>query len=171
MPNIASSRPAASYRATPIAGFRIGFWAAVFAAALTLALPALAAPALAAEDAPAIDPASAVEIRSIIENQLDAFLADDGVRAFSFASPDIQSQFGSPDTFMSMVRTGYAPVYRPQAVEFLDLLAAPGGPVQQVHVVGPDGNAVIAHYLMEQQPDGSWRIAGCMLTQAPDLGV
>jgi hypothetical protein len=140
-----------------------------------LAVLLIAAPldAAQADDGAAVAPDSAAAgaIRSVIENQLDAFLADDGVRAFSFASPDIQSQFGSPEPFMSMVRTGYAPVYRPQAVEFLDLLAAPGGLVQQVHVVGPDGNAVIAHYLMEQQPDGSWRIAGCMLTQAPDLGV
>ena len=140
-----------------------------------LAVLLIAAPpdAVRADDGASVapDPAAASAIRSIIENQLEAFLADDGVRAFSFASPDIQLQFGSPDTFMSMVRTGYAPVYRPQAVEFLDLLAAPGGPVQQVHVVGPDGKAVIAHYLMEQQPDGSWRIAGCVLTEAPDLGV
>jgi hypothetical protein len=153
---------------TFIARLCTGFLAALFAGALALT-PAV--PALAADEAPAIDAATAGEIRSIIENQFDAFLADDGVRAFSFASPDIQFQFGSPEPFMSMVRTGYAPVYRPQAVEFQDLLVALGGLVQQVYVVGPDGNAVIAHYLMEQQPDGSWRIAGCMLTQAPDLGV
>ncbi|MEX2201007.1 MAG: DUF4864 domain-containing protein [Dongiaceae bacterium] len=150
--------------------FAIGFLAVLLIAAPPDA--ALLMDARADDSATvAPDSAAAGEIRSIIENQLDAFLADDGARAFSFASPDLQVQFGSPDVFMSMVRTGYAPVYRPQDFEFLDLLQAPGGLVQQVHVVGADGNAVIAHYRMEQQPDGSWRIAGCMLTQAPDLGV
>ncbi|MEX0809128.1 MAG: DUF4864 domain-containing protein [Dongiaceae bacterium] len=140
-----------------------------FLAALLIAGPLDAA--RADDGAVVTDSAAAGAIRTVIESQFDAFLADDGARAFSFASPDLQTQFGSPDVFMSMVRTGYAPVYRPQDVEFLDLLEAPGGLVQQVHVIGADGTAVIAHYLMEQQPDGSWRIGGCMLTQAPDLGV
>ena len=72
---------------------------------------------------------------------------------------------------MNMVRTGYQPVYRPQSVEFLDLVPGDLGPVQRVHLVGPDGRAVIAHYSMEQQPDGSWRIDGCTLIEAPDIGV
>ncbi|MDZ4735244.1 MAG: DUF4864 domain-containing protein [Rhodospirillaceae bacterium] len=149
--------------------FLTRFWIGFFAVML------IAAPvdAVRADDGATVAPDSAAAgaIRNVIENQFEAFLADDGARAFSFASPDLQVQFGSPDVFMSMVRTGYAPVYRPQDVEFLDLLKAPSGFVQQVHVVGTDGTAVIAHYLMEQQPDGSWRIDGCMLTQAPDLGV
>ena len=34
-----------------------------------------------------------------------------------------------------------------------------------------DGRPVIARYSMEKQPDGSWRINGCALTQAPDQNV
>jgi hypothetical protein len=33
--------------------------------------------------------------------------------------------------------------------------------------VGPDGQAVIALYVMERQPDGSWRINGVYLLQVP----
>jgi hypothetical protein len=28
---------------------------------------------------------------------------------------------------------------------------------------------VVARYYMEQQPDGSWRIGGCVLEQSPDV--
>jgi len=110
-------------------------------------------------------------IRTVIESQMAAFRIDDGPGAFAFASPGIQSIFQNPDNFMRMVRTGYQPVYRPQSVEFLDLVNGQLGPVQRVRVVGPDGHAWIAHYSMEQQPDGSWRIDGCTLTDAPDIGV
>ena len=64
---------------------------------------------------------------------------------------------------MDLVRSGYAPVYRPKVVEFREIRAAARGPEQLVFVVGPDGRAYIAHYMMERQPDGSWRINGCYL--------
>jgi hypothetical protein len=99
----------------------------------------------------------------IIRAQMQAFQADDAGRAFSFASPDLQQKFGSPATFLDMVKAGYAPVYRPKAVEFRDWVESPGGPEQQVFVIGPDGRGYIAHYMMERQPDGSWRISGCYL--------
>jgi len=38
-------------------------------------------------------------------------------------------------------------------------------------MVGPDGEEVVARYTMERQPDGSWRIDGCILTEAPGTSV
>jgi hypothetical protein len=70
-----------------------------------------------------------------------------------------------------MVKTGYQPVYRPREVEFRQLGEVGGTLVQDVFLVGPDGRPVIARYSMEKQPDGSWRINGCALTQAPDQNV
>jgi hypothetical protein len=67
-----------------------------------------------------------------------------------------------------MVRTGYQPVYRPQEVEFRDLGSEDGTWVQRVMLVGPDGVPVVARYLMQRQPDGSWLINGCILEKAPD---
>jgi len=102
-------------------------------------------------------------IRQVIESQIQAFLRDDGAAAFSFATPSIQSQFQSPDVFMQMVRTGYQPVYRPQAVTFKDIVEFNGGPAQRVVVIGPDGVPVLAVYPMRQMPDGVWRIDGCFI--------
>ncbi|HYB09738.1 MAG TPA: DUF4864 domain-containing protein [Alphaproteobacteria bacterium] len=106
-------------------------------------------------------------IRHVIESQLAAFARDDGVAAFAYASPGIQAKFGTADAFMEMVRTAYPSVYRPQTTEFRDLVAMPDGPVQKVLFVGPDGRAVLALYSMEREADGTWRISGCALAEAP----
>jgi hypothetical protein len=115
--------------------------------------------------------ADRARFQEIISRQISAFKADDGATAFGFASPDLQAKFGSAAVFMEMVRSGYAPVYRPRSVEFRDVVEHDIGPEQQVFVIGPDGRAYIAHYMMERQPDGSWRISGCYLEQAQDESV
>lgn len=125
----------------------------------------MAAPMPAAASAPAaVTEADRAAIVSVIRHQLEAFRADRGVEAFAYASPGVQRQFGTPERFMEMVRTGYRPVYRPRSVHFLDLVTAGGGaPTQRVLVLGPDGAAVLALYSMERQPAGEWRISGCVL--------
>ena len=107
-------------------------------------------------------------IVAVIQSQLTALQADQAAKAFSFASPGIQSMFGTPDRFMQMVRSGYAAVYRPREVQFLDLVIDQGRLAQRVLFVGPDGVPVLAYYYMERQPDGSWRISGVTLRQSED---
>jgi hypothetical protein len=136
------------------------------ALALLLGLAAGSAPAPAQEQLGAGEGAA---IREVIESQLDAFRRDDGPGAFAYASPDIRAMFHDPDTFMGMVRGGYAAVYRPREVEFRGLGLEDGRWTQRVLFVGPDGVPVIARYMMERQPDGSWLIDGCVLEKAPDV--
>lgn len=107
-------------------------------------------------------------IRQVIGDQIAAFRRDDGDAAFAFAAPGIQRMFGTAETFMSMVRGGYQPVYRPRSFAFAELVEIDGQLVQQVAVIGPDGGRVTALYPMEKQPDGSWRIAGCQLVEPAD---
>jgi hypothetical protein len=116
----------------------------------------------------AAETGEAAEIRAVIEAQLEAFQADDGAKAFGFASPAIQNLFGDPETFLEMVRRGYPAVYRPRQVEFQELTGGGDGMTQRVLLVGPDGVPVVAAYLMQRQPDGSWRINGCILERSPD---
>ncbi len=108
-------------------------------------------------------------ILGTIQAQLQAFQRDDGARAFSYATPRLRQLFGTPENFMAMVRDGYQPVYRPRSVEFLDARIIDGQIGQAVRFVGPDGAAVIAVYTMEQQPDGSWRIAAVRLIRSGEL--
>ncbi|MGD1941946.1 MAG: DUF4864 domain-containing protein [Leptolyngbyaceae cyanobacterium] len=132
-------------------------------------VPALAPPPSTAPQTAVgqLTDADAAAIATVIQQQMDAFQADDAELAFSFASPTIQAQFQSADQFMAMVRSRYATVYRPQAVDFGALEWVDDSPVQAVVVMGPAGEWMTAYYPMEQQTDSTWRIAGCVLVPLP----
>jgi Domain of unknown function (DUF4864) len=103
-------------------------------------------------------------IRAVIERQLEAFRRDDAISAFAFASPEIQAKFGTPDNFMTAVKSFYEPVYRPRRTGgFTNLYVMDGQLTQPVLLVGPDGNFVVALYAMQRQRDGDWKILGCSL--------
>ncbi len=139
----------------------IGFWTCILSVILwaqPVLIYAQSPPRLAE-----INESDRNAIRAVIKDQLAAFQRDDGAAAFSHAAPGIRAQFGTHENFMRMVKQGYQPVYRPQRVDFLDLVVARGELIQRVFVVGPDGTDVIALYLMRRQPDGRWKINGCVL--------
>ncbi|WP_181706855.1 DUF4864 domain-containing protein [Chthonobacter rhizosphaerae] len=115
------------------------------------------------------DPASS--IKSLIDRQIQAFQADDASTAYSFASPRLQEIFPNPDVFMSMVRSAYRPVYRPKSVAFGQLRDRNGAFIQEVFLVDPDGVEWTALYALQQQADGTWRIAGCQLTKEPRVSA
>lgn len=127
--------------------------------AVLAAMPALAQPL---SNLPSTEKSA---IRQVIESQIGAFRADDGERAFGYASPSIRGIFRTAENFMAMVRQGFQPVYRPRSVRFGDLVGADESLVQKVHVTGPDGKPALALYVMERQADGTWRINGCMLAE------
>ena len=113
--------------------------------------------------------ADAKAVRLVIQAQLNAFAADDAKRAFSYAAPAIRAQFGTPDRFLAMVRTGYPMVYRPASVTFFKPELISGGLVQAVQFADLDGSDWIATYRMQRQRDKSWRINGCNV--APSAGL
>lgn len=112
--------------------------------------------------------AEAAAFRGVISAQVDAFRQDAWDTAFSFASPSIRSMFGSTERFRAMVLGGYEAVARPRVFEFEDATTIGGQPAQPVFVIGPDGVAVRAIYMMERQPDGSWKIDGVFLEKLSD---
>jgi hypothetical protein len=96
-------------------------------------------------------------IRGVISRQLEAFKQDDAEAAFSFAAPSIREQFGTADAFMRMVREGYAALYRASSTLFLPPIRSQTGPMQPVEVT--------------DQRDGTWRIAGCVLSASHGQSV
>lgn len=115
-----------------------------------------------------VSDAEATEFQRIITSQLNAFSADDGASAYAFAAPNIQRLFPSPEIFLSMVKKGYAPVYRRQSYAFGKVGNEMGGQLtQHVTIIDANGKAWTALYAMERQPDGSWKISGCSLVEAP----
>lgn len=110
------------------------------------------------------------EIQGIISSQINAFRRDDADKAFSFASPNIQKQFGTPKTFMTLVMRGYPQIYRAKSFRFGERRSRDGRAVQQVIVTGPQGSVVAAFYDMIRV-DGQWRINGCQLARMPGQDV
>ncbi|QIR38718.1 DUF4864 domain-containing protein [Tolypothrix sp. PCC 7910] len=104
-----------------------------------------------------------IAIRYVIERQLEAFQKDDTVGAFAFASPGIKTQFRTAENFIEMVRVTYPAVYRPRSVLFQNIITIHGKITQPVLLLGPDGVPVKTLYLMEKQPDITWKINGCVL--------
>ena len=130
-----------------------------------LAILVLLAPALAAAGDEA-------DYQKVINDQLQAFRADDGATAYSFAAPSIKMIFPTPDVFMNMVRNGYPQVYRPRSYKFAEITSDPSGrPLQHVTIVDGNGKIWTAIYTMERQADGSWKIAGCSIVEAPGADV
>jgi ketosteroid isomerase-like protein len=123
--------------------------------------------AQAMQPADDIGAADRATIKAVIGDQMAAFRRDDASAAFGFAAPNIQDMFGTPERFMTMVRDGYQAVYRPAEVRFGALVRIEDRLTQLVHVVGPDGVPRLALYFMERQPDGAWRISGCVLAADP----
>ena len=108
--------------------------------------------------------ADRIAIRAVIERQLEAFRQGDAAAAFAMASPEIQAKYGSPENFMTAVRTFYEPVYRPRRLEgFTNLHVIDGQPTQPVLLVGPNGDFAVALYIMKKQAHGDWKILGCSL--------
>ena len=103
------------------------------------------------------------QIRQIIEKQLQAFQQDDFVTAFSLASPTIQKQYGTWDSFKKMVTINYDAVYRPRSVMFRELTIVENFPALNLILMNSTGNLIKATYVMQQQQDHSWRIHGCFL--------
>ena len=72
---------------------------------------------------------------------------------------------------MAMVRLGYAPLHRARSVTFGTTRDTDDGPVLEVYVSGPDGREWLAVYTFQRQPDGTWRINGCILTEDQGRGA
>jgi Domain of unknown function (DUF4864) len=108
----------------------------------------------------------AVAGQAIIRSQEEAFTRDDAAAAFTLAAPGIKSEFQTPDIFMSMVRNGYAPVYRHRSFEFGEAKTYEGKIYQQVHIIDASGDAWEALYTLEPQPDGTFKISRCVLKKA-----
>ena len=106
------------------------------------------------------------EIKSIVNQQLEAFQNDDFEGAYSFASPTIKRMFSSPEVFRKMVIGGYQAVYRPQSIKMGSVEIIKGVTTLKVYLVDPNGEFVTANYLMEKQENGEWLISGCILIKA-----
>lgn len=107
-------------------------------------------------------------IEGVIQDQITALKADDFATAFTFASPNIKGIFGTPERFGAMVAQGYPMVYRPDAVQMLELRRVAGNLWQRVMVTDQSGRTHLLDYMMIDTADG-WQINAVQLL--PDAGI
>ena len=122
---------------------------------LVALLLGLAAPARAGDDVAAA--------QSVIRSQVEALGRDDAAAAYSYAAPAIREMFPQADIFMYMVQHSYPPVYRHKSFEFGEARVEGSRVAQRARIVDQEGETWEALYTLEQQPDGSLKIIGCML--------
>jgi Domain of unknown function (DUF4864) len=122
---------------------------------LAVLLLGFAAPVRAADDV--------ATAQGIIRSQVEAIVHDDAKTAYSYATPAIQNMFPQAEIFLGMVQRTYTPIYRHKSFEFGEGRAADGKIAQAVHIVDADGVPWEGLYTLEQEPDGSLKISGCVL--------
>jgi len=108
--------------------------------------------------------------RAVIEAQIAAFLADDFVAAFDFASPNIQAIFQNPERFGQMVAQGYPMVHRPANLRFLDQSERGEAIIQRVMITDAGGRLHVVEYEMIQAA-GAFLINGVRVIPGQGAGA
>ncbi|WP_133489199.1 DUF4864 domain-containing protein [Aliiroseovarius marinus] len=98
-------------------------------------------------------------IEDVISSQIDAFGAQDTDKAFSYASPNIQNLFGTPENFGMMVQNGYPMVQNPAELEYVDQITNGSYTLQRLRIQDQSGKDHWFAYEMIVI-DGKWRING-----------
>lgn len=109
---------------------------------------------------------AATEIQTVIADQLTAFNADDGTRAYGHAADIIKQMFPSQSIFMEMVRVGYPPVYRAKKWSFAEPTPLENGYSQIVLLTDDQGRQWNALYTLERDATGIWKITGCRILKS-----
>lgn len=105
------------------------------------------------------------EIQRTIAVQLAAFAQDDAEGAFGTATPAVQQAMGTSTRFMALVRSAYPMVYRPRSVAFLKPEQKHDDVLQLVQITDRKSKSWLALFKLERQPDSSWRISGCAVSE------
>ena len=101
------------------------------------------------------------QVQEIISSQIDAFKQNDFKRAYTFAAPNIQAQFPSPEVFGLMVRNGYPVIWRPKSFKFTEFKDLGNRCIQRVLFQSYNGSLETYDYILEKN-DNVWKIAGVL---------
>ena len=100
-------------------------------------------------------------VRYTISSQIDAFKNNDVKKAYTFAAPNIQAQFPSPDIFGLMVRNGYPIIWKPKSYKFTMFKDLGSNCIQRVLFQSYNGSLESYDYILEKNGN-LWKIAGVL---------
>lgn len=98
-------------------------------------------------------------IRQLIEKQIQAFQENDDEKAFALTSPKIQSKFSQQD-FIKTIRSRYQVVMESRSIMFRGFTLVNNFPALISMIMDLQGNLVQVLFIVQHQPDYSWRIHG-----------
>jgi hypothetical protein len=102
------------------------------------------------------------EAQAVISGQIAAMMSADADKAYSYASPGIQSLYPDKNTFLAMVQKNYEPVFHAGTYAFGRSKLVGGGEVvlQEVMIGAKQGTDWTAIYEMRLMDDGSYKVNG-----------
>jgi len=109
-----------------------------------------------------------------ITGQIEAFRAQDGAKALTFAAKGFRTQFeGQPEAFYAaIIATGYQPVVDSRSHTFgKSEKVSETIVIQVVELVGPDQGLYEALYQLANEPDEGWRVLGVALKKQAGIGI
>ena len=101
------------------------------------------------------------EVRYTISSQIEAFKDNDVKKAYTFAAPNIQALFPSPDIFGLMVRNGYPIIWKPKSYKFTTFKDLGNSCIQRVLFQSYNGSLESYDYILEKNGN-LWKIAGVL---------
>ena len=107
------------------------------------------------------------EVQKTISSQISAFKQNDFNKAYTFAAPNIQAQFPSPEVFGLMVRNGYPVIWKPKSFKFIEFKDLGNRCIQRVLFQSYDGSLETYDYMLEKNND-VWKIAGVLTINLAD---
>ena len=113
-----------------------------------------------------LSPRDADSVRFAVQSQLAALAANDAVRAFSLATPDVQQSFGNPEQFLAMVRAQYPMVQKPAMISFTRPETVGDRVMQRVNITDESGAPWLVTYLLRREGNNRWRISACIVAPA-----
>ena len=98
-------------------------------------------------------------VKEIISSQLMAFKEKNIEKAYSFAAPNIKSQFLNAENFGLMVKNGYPVIWRPKNYRFVKFSSNGTRSIQRVLFRSYTDAILTYDYLLEKFSN-EWRISG-----------
>ena len=145
----------------PRSGAALG-WSLLFSAVLAGAV--FASDPHQGQPAPLAANAQPEVVRQVVEQQLHAFASQDAMQAFALADPDLRTQFGTAEAFLTTVREQYPMLMHPASMLFLKPETDGQIALQKVRLADEDGASWTLTYVLNRQQDNQWRISGCVVT-------
>ncbi|MEM8831428.1 MAG: DUF4864 domain-containing protein [Cyanobacteria bacterium P01_G01_bin.19] len=98
-------------------------------------------------------------IRQLIEKQLKAFQQKDVATAFALTSPSIQQKYERND-FINTIESKYDAIAQPRSIMFRGFTLINNYPALVSMIMNQAGELAQGVFIVQHQPDYSWRIHG-----------